>query len=591
MKKIILIILLITNNNIKAQQNLVLNPSFEDLDSGFVCTSIPPLPDLSASNWSSGAGSSPDIFNTGYDASCILNPFSNWSNQAPLTGNGYAGIANHYAPSNFFREYLRGKLSEPLIIGVTYRVKLYVCLGDYSSYGSNNIGVKFIDTALTPYYPADLTFIDPDVNYTGTPFTDFNNWTLFSFIFVPTVPNLDGLLIGNFFEDIDTARQYLQPGFNGYSTYFLIDDVSVYAVDVFFDDIGPICQGETLVLPTVSNNGVEGTWSPAINNQQTTTYTFTPNDPEFPSIEKTVEVNPIVKPTFDDIGPFCDELPTITSLPTTSLNGIEGTWSPAFNPNQTGVYTFLPNPEFCSEVVIMKVIIDKTPVFDSIDPFCSYDLNFTLPVISKNGIIGSWSPSFDPYNSQTYTFTRSYGDCTKEVTLDVVVYPELNFDLNHYCYNGDYFVEVSPSINLSTIENIQWKINGIFISDESLKIKLSDYVHLLQDSNQIEFTITDLNGCIHSKEILVQGDYLCNIQSGISPNGDGKNDYFDLVSFGGVDLKIFNRYGSIVYEKQNYRNEWNGKSNSGKELPSGTYFYQIITNKEEVFTGWIQLAN
>ncbi|WP_262674644.1 gliding motility-associated C-terminal domain-containing protein [Paenimyroides tangerinum] len=80
------------------------------------------------------------------------------------------------------------------------------------------------------------------------------------------------------------------------------------------------------------------------------------------------------------------------------------------------------------------------------------------------------------------------------------------------------------------------------------------------------------------------------MQKGISPNGDGLNEYFDLVSFGGVDLKIFNRYGSVVYEKSNYKNEWNGQSKTGKQLPSGTYFYQIQTNIGEQFTGYIQLT-
>lgn len=44
-----------------------------------------------------------------------------------------------------------------------------------------------------------------------------------------------------------------------------------------FDPIGPICQGSLFTLPTTSTNQIAGTWSPAINTQQTTTYTFTPN--------------------------------------------------------------------------------------------------------------------------------------------------------------------------------------------------------------------------------------------------------------------------------------------------------------------------
>src|SRR5690606_19881035 len=43
-----------------------------------------------------------------------------------------------------------------------------------------------------------------------------------------------------------------------------------------FSPVSGICSGEPLSpLPTVSNNGVTGSWSPALNNQATTTYTFT----------------------------------------------------------------------------------------------------------------------------------------------------------------------------------------------------------------------------------------------------------------------------------------------------------------------------
>ncbi|MES2746765.1 MAG: choice-of-anchor L domain-containing protein, partial [Bacteroidota bacterium] len=45
-----------------------------------------------------------------------------------------------------------------------------------------------------------------------------------------------------------------------------------------FNPIAPICSGATLSpLPTTSTNGITGTWSPALNNTATTTYTFTPD--------------------------------------------------------------------------------------------------------------------------------------------------------------------------------------------------------------------------------------------------------------------------------------------------------------------------
>ena len=45
-----------------------------------------------------------------------------------------------------------------------------------------------------------------------------------------------------------------------------------------FDDVPAICSGDSLAaLPTISTNGITGTWSPALNNTVTTIYTFTPN--------------------------------------------------------------------------------------------------------------------------------------------------------------------------------------------------------------------------------------------------------------------------------------------------------------------------
>ena len=56
-------------------------------------------------------------------------------------------------------------------------------------------------------------------------------------------------------------------------------------------------------------------------------------------------------------------------------------------------------------------------------------------------------------------------------------------------------------------------------------------------------------------------------------------------------LKLNAQSNSLpFYEKGNYTNEWNGQSNSGKDLPTGTYFYQIQNRNGEKFTGYIQLT-
>jgi gliding motility-associated-like protein len=64
------------------------------------------------------------------------------------------------------------------------------------------------------------------------------------------------------------------------------------------------------------------------------------------------------------------------------------------------------------------------------------------------------------------------------------------------------------------------------------------------------------------------------VPSVITPNGDGKNDYFKISEFtGNVELIIINRWGNEEYTKVNYLNDWDGRNNKGAELPADTYFY------------------
>ncbi|MDX9852992.1 MAG: Ig-like domain-containing protein, partial [Tenuifilaceae bacterium] len=84
------------------------------------------------------------------------------------------------------------------------------------------------------------------------------------------------------------------------------------------------------------------------------------------------------------------------------------------------------------------------------------------------------------------------------------------------------------------------------------------------------------------------------IPEGFSPDGDGINDYFEIKGlkfFGRASVKIYNRWGNIVYSSDDYNNDWDGKSNValsvGKTLPTGTYYYiiEVKGEKSKSYTG------
>lgn len=530
MNKFIYIILSFYIINANAQQNLVLNPSFEDNFLPIPCGAMLMNSTFPITNWTSGSVGSSDIFSTTVSQDCLN--YGIVTNLSPRTGNNFVHIHSTINTSldsvsiPTYREYIRGQLSNDLQIGIPYRVEFYIRKMNsfFSNTGSNNIGVKFINNELPIYQNTNVIPEIPEVNYFGAPLMNGEEWILMSFIFVPTETDLNAFIIGNFFEDNETIFEFMDDSFLKRISY-AIDDVAVFALVTDFNIPTEICVGEEIILPNVSLNGVEGTWSPEPNNQETTTYIFQPNIEHYPTTEITIVVNPI-----------------------------------------------------------------QIPVFNPIPPFCEPDLNFILPTVSTNGISGNWSPEFDPYNSQTYTFTPDAGECSEGFSMFVEVHPQLKFDVQSFCKSGLIYAEVIASnFSLSDISSYQWIINQSLVPESGNQIILSKYSHLLGEVNSIEVNIMDVNGCLHSKAIQIDENFLCKIQKGISPNGDGLNDYLDLVSFGGVDLKIFNRYGTVVYEKVNYINEWKGQSQSKEQLSSGTYFYFFKTNVGEEFSGYIQL--
>ena len=87
------------------------------------------------------------------------------------------------------------------------------------------------------------------------------------------------------------------------------------------------------------------------------------------------------------------------------------------------------------------------------------------------------------------------------------------------------------------------------------------------------------------------------IPEGFSPDDDGSNDVFAIYGLKGqrVTLKVFNRWGNLVYESDNYGNDWNGTCTTGwiltgERLPESTYYYLVqIEGENETRKGYLTL--
>ena len=105
--------------------------------------------------------------------------------------------------------------------------------------------------------------------------------------------------------------------------------------------------------------------------------------------------------------------------------------------------------------------------------------------------------------------------------------------------------------------------------------------------------ITDNQGCEMELAITLTEPMGFDVPTAFSPNGDNSNDNFlirGIEAYPDNQFKVFNRWGNLVYEKDNYLNEWAGENLNGKQLPDGTYFVTLRVNDGEIdYKGYVDL--
>jgi gliding motility-associated-like protein len=182
-------------------------------------------------------------------------------------------------------------------------------------------------------------------------------------------------------------------------------------------------------------------------------------------------------------------------------------------------------------------------------------------------------------------------DCFSTTTMELLVdpLPDTSFTMDfdyEVCPDATVPIEIMATANnyAASDVTISWTLDGVPIAGQS-SLTLP-----VLTSGLYEIQVTNnLTGCTSTAEQEVIELESCVIPQGISPNGDGRNDTFDLSSYDVDKLEIFNRNGTLVYSKRNYTNEWFGQSNDGDELPVGVYFYTMDYDNGKRRAAWIYI--
>ncbi|PKP02031.1 MAG: hypothetical protein CVU14_04150 [Bacteroidetes bacterium HGW-Bacteroidetes-9] len=245
-----------------------------------------------------------------------------------------------------------------------------------------------------------------------------------------------------------------------------------------FEPIGPLCINATVpVLPTISPEGITGTWFPATVNTAAIglfIFEFTP-DPGQCAVQTSIniEITDGILPVFDPIGPLCQNS-TAPALPAVSINGISGSWNPAvIDTSIPGLHTYTFNPDIggCGLQTTLDILITNEilPVFTQIGPLCLNSVPPDLPLISDNSLSGSWNPAAintSLVGADLYTFTPDAGQCGLPFVMEITISDEILpvFDpMGPFCFNS--IAQPLPATSLNGISGtwVPPAINTLFI--------------------------------------------------------------------------------------------------------------------------------
>ncbi|MCH2200078.1 MAG: gliding motility-associated C-terminal domain-containing protein [Flavobacteriales bacterium] len=152
---------------------------------------------------------------------------------------------------------------------------------------------------------------------------------------------------------------------------------------------------------------------------------------------------------------------------------------------------------------------------------------------------------------------------------------------------GEEFLLVAPD------QSPDWDYNFVWVNldDEDQPLPQQQGI-AVGDPGTYQLTISMVDPCNYviqeEIEVIMEVCELGDIPNVITPNGDADNDFFrieGLEYFSGSSLLVYNRWGALIYESDNYKSNW---SPTEDEASEGTYYFILTVNfpeGPEEFTG------
>jgi len=242
-----------------------------------------------------------------------------------------------------------------------------------------------------------------------------------------------------------------------------------------FNALPTACQNDAFfALPSISDNGITGTWTPALDLSLpgTFTYNFTPLAVECasPSSAQLIVI-PQVEAVFTHPTDLCQY--DLFVLPNIAQNGVTGTWDPQVNTTQTGniTVTFTPDVGQCSNSLNQTITINPVPSNAITQNGITLSASATgvsyqwIDCITNQPVVGATNQSFTTSEAVgTYAVIVTSNGCSDTSMCISVDQSGLN--------EGDFNIGLLPNpANESVL--IQWysdAVEAVELLDEAGKV-------------------------------------------------------------------------------------------------------------------------
>ncbi|HVW96447.1 MAG TPA: gliding motility-associated C-terminal domain-containing protein [Mucilaginibacter sp.] len=272
-------------------------------------------------------------------------------------------------------------------------------------------------------------------------------------------------------------------------------------------------------------------------------------------------------------------------------------------PANQGTFTVVATSEAGCASAPVPVQVKVVPkVVASVSGAVSVCEGASTQLNASGGLYYKWTPSTgldhddvpnpvaSPAETTTYSVNVSNDGCnddSKSVTVTVRKKPVADGGGDKKIFEGQS-VKLNGSVGGDEIASVLWS-PATALDDPTSVIPTASPT----DDITYTMTVTSQNCGIATSKVFVRVFKKVTVPNTFSPNNDGVNDTWDidaLATYPGSSVKVFNRYGTQVYQSIGYSKPWDGKYN-GSYVPRGTYYYIIdLKNDTPNLSGWVLIV-